>query len=200
MRISPLPLLLLAAALAPSSVQAQIVEAYATFSPARFSNVYTGTTSGPLGSTPQYTNFWAPGIGGGVTFGLIPVGPVRLGLDLRGSTKPGTTGADTAMAGLKLSFHPPLLRLKPYIQGSGGYVATRTANRTSYAGVPASGTFENQYAAYEVFGGLDVPVFPFIDLRVIEVGGGKGYSVNGYSVGSDQITLFTLNTGVVVHF
>jgi hypothetical protein len=79
-------------------------------------------------NTEQYGSFWTSGVGGGVTFNFLPVGPVRLGLDLRGSTRPGSVGADTAMAGFKVGFNPPLIRLKPYIQAFAGYVGTRTTN------------------------------------------------------------------------
>jgi hypothetical protein len=179
-----------------SGVNAQVVSIYATSSSGRFSNVATGAVSSGSGFQEQYTNFWAPGVGGGVTLNFLPVGPVRLGLDFRGSTRPGTVGADTAMAGLKLGFHPPLLRLKPYIQASGGYVATRTVNvSTGNAG----GTFENKYAAWEVLGGVDIPVAPFFDFRLIELGGGTGINAFGSS-NQPNISLFTVNTGLVLHF
>jgi hypothetical protein len=100
------------------------------------------------------------------------------------------------MAGLKLGFHPPLIRLKPYIQASGGYVATRTVNVSTGS---AGGTFENKYAAWEVLGGVDIPLAPFFDFRVIELGGGTGVNAFGSS-NQPNISLFTVNTGLVLHF
>lgn len=182
--------------LSAAGVHAQVASIYATYSPGRFSNVPTGSVSTGSGFQEQYASFWASGIGGGVTLNFLPVGPVRVGLDFRGSTRPGTVGADTAMVGLKVGFHPPLIRLKPYIQASGGYLATRTVNvSTGNAG----GTFENKYAAWEVLGGVDVPLVPFLDFRVIELGGGTGVNAFGGS-NSPNISLFTVNTGLVLHF
>jgi hypothetical protein len=149
---------------------------------------------------PQYTSFWAAGFGGGVTFNFLPIGPVRLGFDLRGSTRPGTNGVDTALFGLKAGVKLPTIPLKPYIQGSGGYVSARATNVSGYGGANrVGGTFSTQYAAYEILGGVDYSVAPFIDLRLIEVGGGKGYDENGYNTGQ-VLGLFTLNSGVVFHF
>ncbi len=202
-----LPLLVLAASLAPAA-HAQIFSAYATYSPLHASNVQTGSIQNTAGFNNQYTSFWTSGIGGGVTLGILPIGPVRIGLDLRGSTKPGTVGADTAFAGIKIGVKAPLIPIKPYIQASGGYVATRTVNvstTTSVLGtsVNAGGTFTNQYAAYEILGGVDYHLLPFIDLRLIEIGAGKGYN-SGFSFGptnlNHDLTIFTVNTGIVAHF
>jgi hypothetical protein len=127
---------------------------------------------------------------------------VKLGFDFRGSTHPGTVGADTAMGGFKVGFNPPLIHLKPYIEAAGGYVATRTVNISTSASNPSQtigGTFSNKYAAWEILGGIDYPLIKFVDLRLIEVGGGTGVSVPGFSVGPN-ISLFTVNTGLVVHF
>jgi len=180
-----------------TAVHAQGISIYATSSNSRFSNVQTGALLTPSGPQNQYTNFWTSGIGGGVTFNIIPVGPVRVGLDLRGSTRPGTVGSDSAMAGIKVGFHPPLIRLKPYLQASGGYLATRTVNVST--GAPANSTFNNQYAAWEILGGIDVPIAPFLDFRAIELGGGTGVSVFG-SPNAPNVSLFTVNSGLVVHF
>lgn len=179
-----------------TGVDAQVASIYVTSSSGRFSNVATGAALTTSGFQEQYTSFWTSGVGGGLTFNFLPVGPVKLGLDFRGSTRPGTVGADTAMAGFKVGFNPPLIRLKPYLQASGGYVATRTVNVSAGS---AGGTFENKYAAWEILGGVDVPLAPFLDFRVIELGGGTGVSAFGGS-GSPNISLFTVNTGLVLHF
>lgn len=181
-------------ALLIADARAQVAAVYVTSSSGRFSNVLTGTTL--PGPQPQYTSFWASGIGGGVTLNFLPAGPVKFGFDLRGSTRPGTTGADTAMGGLKLAFAPPLIHIKPYVQASGGYVATRTANVSAGS---SGGTFGNQYAAWEILGGVDIPLAPFLDLRAIEVGGGTGISIPGSS-SSQNVSLFTVNSGLVLHF
>lgn len=98
------------------------VSVYVTDSSIHLSNVATGIPFVPgFVSQQQYTSYWASGVGGGVTFDFLPLPIFSLGLDLRGSTKPGTVGADYAMVGLKLGMHPPVLRIKPYVQASAGY-------------------------------------------------------------------------------
>ncbi len=173
----------------------QAVSIYATSSSAHFTNVQTGSVLTGSGYQEQYANFWASGVGGGVTLNFLPIGPVKLGFDFRGSTRPGTAGADTAMAGFRVAFNPPLIHLKPYVQASGGYVGTRTVNLTQTVG----GTFTNKYAAWEILGGVDVPIASILDLRLIELGGGTGMTV-GLSSSQPNISLFTVNTGLVLHF
>jgi hypothetical protein len=178
------------------------VALYVTSSSAHLSGVPTGSVATGTGYQEQYTSYWSSGIGGGVTFTFLPLGPVKLGLDLRGSTKPGTTGYDTAMGGIKLGFKAPFIPIKPYLQASGGYVATRTVNVSSSTnqGQTVGGTFNNRYAAWEVLGGIDFSVAPFLDFRVIEVGGGTGVNIPGVTNQQQNLSLFTVNTGLVLHF
>ena len=185
------PFLLAPAALllAPSA-HAQFLSVYGTFSPTHLSSVQTGVNST---NQEQYASFWAYGVGGGATVGLIPLGPIRLGADFRGSTKPGTSGADTFLVGLKLGIRLPFINLKPYVQGSVGYLATRTPNFSI-----AASTFTNQYLAYEIFGGIDYQLVHFVDLRIIEIGGGQGIPIGIGS--SPNASLLTVSTGVVLHF
>jgi len=174
--------------------------AYATFSPARLSCVRNGNSSfSTLNNNYTSTSFWTEGVGGGVTFNVLPLGPVKIGLDLRGSTKPGTNGADLVLGGIKLGVNVPLVRFKPYVQASGGYLGTRTRD----AGGAANGaTIHDRFAVYEVLGGIDYGLVPFFDLRLIEVGAGRGYNVSGTgtTTGNYQVSLFTINTGLVFHF
>ncbi len=174
-------------------VQAQVVSIYGTYSPTRVTGVQTGSVyNPPSGYQNEYTTVWANGFGGGVTLNFLPLPVISLGLDLRGSTRPGTVGADTALAGIKLGVHPPIIRIKPYIQASAGYLATRTVNQsTGLAGT----TFTNKYAVYEVLGGIDYPLVPFLDLRLIEIGAGQVILNN-----SNNPNLLTINTGLVLHF
>lgn len=197
-------LLFAALAFAAPCAHAQLLSVYGTFSPTHVSNVATGSVlNGTANYTEQFASNWTPNIGGGLTFGALPIGPIRIGLDLRGSTKSGTVGSDLAMAGIKLGIKIPLVALKPYVQVSGGYLATRTHN-VSTGTTTANSTFENRYAAYEVLGGLDTHLLPFVDLRIVEIGVGQGYntgiSLSGVSNNGGNATLVTVNTGLVVHF
>ncbi len=108
------------------------------------------------------------------------------------STRPGTNGMDTVLGGIKLGIHPHVIRAKPYIQGSIGYVGTRTVNQSA---PPGPSPYTNHYLAYEIMGGIDYPLAHFIDVRIIEIGGGKVVNTS-----SNAPSLFTLNSGLVVHF
>jgi hypothetical protein len=143
-------------------------------------------------------------VGGGITVRLIPFGPLALGLDLRGSTKPGTPGADSALAGLKLSFKPPVGHLKFYVQGSGGIIQTRTTDTSSYAQDPPVTVAQSEtrrFAAYEILAGVDYHFVHFFDLRLVEIGGGRAFVPQTYNLlNTPSSTLFTVNSGVVFHF
>lgn len=173
-----------------ATAHAQVASLYVTSSNTRLTNVRTGFTY-----PEQFTNFWASGVGGGVTLNFLPLPIISVGLDLRGSTRPGTVGADSGFVGFRLQVKPPVIRIKPYVQASGGWVGTRAFNSGG------SGTFNNNYAAYEILGGVDYPLIRFIDFRVIEVGGGQGYDIGAGRVSTaPNLSLFNINSGLVLHF
>ncbi len=195
MRRLLLPLLLAL----PIAAHAQAIAIYGTFSPAHLSNIATGAVYSATGYNEATASYVSYGVGGGITANFIPVGPVRLGIDLRGSTKPGTSGADSAMVGIKLGIHPPVLRIKPYGEFAVGYLASRTTNLSTPSGQTTGsigGIFNNQYGVFEVIGGVDYPLLGPLDWRIVEIGGGKGL----VKFGTNNPTFFTLNTGLVVHF
>jgi hypothetical protein len=177
--------------------RSQVVSVYATVSPSHLSNVESGAVYTVTGYNEQTASYWSNGFGGGVTLGAIPAGPIRLGFDMRGSTKPGSTGMQSALAGVKLGIRVPGLRLHPYVQGSIGYLASATTNVSTPAGQTTGtigGIFSNKYAAYEVMGGIDYPLVGPLDIRVVEVGVGRG------ALSSYDPTFVTINTGLVLHF
>ena len=192
-----LPLLVLALVTAAHS---QVFSAYATFSGTDVFGLVNGNTGNVIsGYHTTTTSHLSPGIGGGVTLGVLPIGPVHLGFDLRGSTKPGNDGADLVLAGPRLALKLPVIRLKPYVQASGGYLRTRTTLVNS--GLPAGTQLTAQYGAWEALGGVDIPLLPVLDLRLIEVGGGKAYEFSAAGVnGTYTVSLFTVNSGLVLHF
>jgi hypothetical protein len=203
MRDLRLPSLLIAVFILPVALASgQAVSLYGTFAPVQPSGV---SVSAP-NATFQTASYWAPGFGGGVTLGLIPIGPLRFGGDLRGSTRPGTNGADMVLAGVKLGVRIPFIKFRPYIQGSGGYLGTRV-HPSVFPGIGAaiystSSTLTGRYAAYEILGGVDYPFLPFIDVRLFEIGGGKGYLLPGTSTANSAgtVSVTTINSGVVFHF
>ena len=130
----------------------------------------------------------------GITLNFLRLPVVKLGLDVRGSLHFGTNGVDTALGGLKLTIHPPFLNIRPYLQGSVGYLGT-TATDLGSASVTETTTHAN-YVATEVFAGLDLPLLPILDLRVLEIG--AGHAIN--SVDSTKPTFVTASAGLVLHF
>jgi hypothetical protein len=188
-----LPIAALAAV--PVLAHAQIVSAYATFAPSHVSGVINGNaSSGGYNST----SYWTPAAGGGVTLNVLPVGPVRIGLDLRASGSAGSNSDTLVLFGPRVAVRLPIVKLKPYVQASGGYLRTNT---TLVASPFAGSSATNGFGAWEVLGGIDRPVLPFFDLRVIEVGGGKAYNISGAGVPSGYtVSLFTLSSGLVFHF
>jgi len=206
-------LFVLAAGLFPAVAHAQGLSIYFTSVNTRFSNVQNGQNYN--NTTATYTNLfttsWPPEFGGGVTFNAVKAGPLNLGLDFRGSTDHSTTGADTAMFGPRLALRVPIIHIKPYIEAAGGYVATRTNGTIATPGggnstATIASTITNQYAAWEIFGGVDVPILSHLDFRAVEIGGGKGYLANAgvtninFTNTNTQISLLSIDTGIVVHF
>ncbi len=186
---------LAALVLAAPLTHAQIVSVYGTFAPVHLSNLVNGSTSSGAAST---TSQWNPGFGVGATFNVLPLGPVRLGLDIRESLKPFNDGYGLALAGPRLDVRVPLLRFHPYIEAAGGYLRTRTSLVNSP--LPTGTQERANFAAYEVLGGIDYRAIPFFDLRLIEIGGGQGYSFSGSAGTGNNVSLFTISTGVVFHF
>ena len=186
--------------LLPAAASAQVISIYGTFSGTNASGLVDGNAGSiSTGYTTTTTSHFSPGVGGGVTFGILPVGPVHLGFDLRGSTKPGSDGADLILAGPRLGLKLPAIRLKPYVEAAGGYLRTRTTLVNS--GLPSGTQLTAQYGAWEALGGIDYPLLPVLDLRLIEVGAGKGYEYSAAGVsGTYTVSLFTINSGLVLHF
>lgn len=128
----------------------------------------------------------------GGTFGAYydfrSIGPVRLGVDLRGSVlnsnKSATTYASSTdavrhyavLGGVRGEFDTPLRWLRPYAQVSAGYGRTNAAS-----------TLVTQYANYtqvQGFVGADIPLLPNLDFRAIELGAGEAFGPSSHSIQS----------------
>lgn len=141
--------------------------------------------------TSSSTIFYGPAAG--AYFDFLPLGPIAIGADLRGSYAWGDQfDYRSALAGLRLVVRPPLLAIRPYVQGSAGIAGTRASSGNS----GYSMNFTNK-AAWEVLGGLDVTIFPHIDLRLPEIGYGRITGISGGSTATPTNT-FELSTGVVL--
>jgi hypothetical protein len=162
--------------------------------PAECANGAMGGTLQPSGAVTggQQGVVNPSGTQGGVFFDFKNVGPIRLGLDLRGgdfhSNKSATssaggknaTGLDDILLGVRGSFHTKYSWLSPYVQVSAGYArsnATEPFGTIDYQFT----RYEDSFVMYEGFAGVDIHVFPVIDLRPVELGIGN---MNRFGSGS----------------
>lgn len=139
------------------------------------------------------TSHWFYGPGAGIYYDFFSLGPLALGADLRGSYG-WNTGLEyrDVLGGLRLVAKPPVLPIRPYVQGSVGVGGVKATNASS--GYPQ--TFSNKFT-YEVLGGVDFTILPYIDLRLPEVGYGQITGVSG-GLNPPRSTLFEVSTGIVI--
>jgi hypothetical protein len=141
----------------------------------------------------DHTTNWFYGPGGGIYYDFLPLGPIAFGLDLRGSYEfANQLVFRSGLGGVRLVVRPPLLPIRPYVEGSAGVAGMRATSSNS--GLPMN--FSNKFA-YEVLAGLDLTILPHIDLRLPEVGYGHVNAVTGGS-GTMPSSLFEISTGVVI--
>ncbi len=173
----------------------QAAEVYGTFTEVHGNNIPGAGTAcpatGPCVPTNPNGSVNGLGPGAGLTLNFVHNPAFTFGVDFRGSKHVAGNGADTGLLGLKLGVKVPLLGLKPYIQGSGGYLGT-------YESASGSSTRTvNHYYAAEVLLGVDYPILPRIDLRVLEVGVGHALNTNANAT---RPTFLTASTGAVFRF
>ena len=177
------------------SAVAQRIAFYATYSLTHAGNAESGITQTANGTQNQYTTLNSSGYGGGVTLNIFRLPGLALGLDTHGATRTGIGNIDQALFGLKLSATKPLVHIKPYVGAGAGFMKTRARNASNVPQyVTPDSAFTTHYDFYQVFGGLDYPYKKVLDFRLIEVGGGSSFGM------PQNISVFTVNTGVVLHF
>jgi hypothetical protein len=208
--------LLLAAVAVATTVSAHAqVGAYGMFTVDRLSNI----ASSPL---PQFPIPSAPtsarlntvdplGGTGGVYFDFLKVGPVKLGIDARGSiltTKRGAyvnfngQGARiySTLGGVRAVFHTKYAPLKPYLQISAGLGRSDYGlfTTTVINGVPVTSgqvVLHNNFQ-YEGLAGLDIKVLPILDYRVAEFGYG---GLDPFGTYSHNYPIKQVSMGFVFH-
>ena len=204
MTTSKLVLALTSLLFAATAASAQLA-AYGTVSVRRMIDIpYT------QGSTTRTDGSFDP-VGGtfGAFYDFRTIGPVRLGVDARGSIVNSTQGAYTSynaggghigsgLGGIRASFHTPFVPVKPYVQGSAG--VARTNFGTQYNNGLASGSLSNStgiqlttHVEYDVFAGVDLTILPILDFRVVELGYGA-IQGNGHTY-----PVQSLSSGIVFH-
>lgn len=167
---------------APAFAQVGI---YGEFDATRLS---TGTTN--VFETPG----WYEGGGAGIYYDFIHLGPIGFGADLHGNLLSGNQEKfRSLLGGLRLVIKPPILPIRPYVQGSIG------VGGATHGGLANAGSIYTNKLEYQVLGGLDYTFFPHLDWRVAEAGYGR---ITGISSGASAspVNLFTIGSGVVLRF
>ena len=157
----------------------------------------TATAAPTTGCTVSGTNVSVKPYGAnfGAYYDLRSLGPVRLGVDLRGGvlnsskdTFENLTSADvirqySALGGVRGSVATPIKLIRPYAEVAVGYAR--------FGSVDARSLYPLQnYTEFEGLIGIDVPILPYMDIRAIELGAGAlfGSSTHGMeSVGAGLV-------------
>jgi hypothetical protein len=150
------------------------------------------------------------GFTGGVLYDFKTFGPVRLGVDLRGSATTTLRGAQadsdgsgariySGLGGVRASFRTRYSFLKPYLQASAGIGRSNfgVLNNASVStpirpGIPLSSGLE-----YHAYAGLDIPILPYVDFRVAEFGYG---AIHTSGTAGHTYPIESVSTGIVIHF
>jgi hypothetical protein len=139
--------------------------------------VYAGFSGAPINGSGATASAFGP------TFGVYAQSGryISLGGDLRGSFL-ARSGFNyfTGAAGPRIAIKPPVLPIRPYVEGLIGVASVKDGNNSS------SSTNLN----YQVLGGIDATILPHIDWRVIE------FDYSAMSGSSVSAKIFT--TGLVL--
>lgn len=207
---------LLAAALiaiAALPAQAQLA-AYGTFTVNQLSNIRSTPQPNPnnIGSLRDSVN----PLGGslGVYYDFLKLGPVKLGVDARGVITRTKQGAYTdydgggarmysGLGGIRAVFHTRFLPLRPYLQGSAGIARSDYGLLYNGAGVTVNPNLflgndvvlHNNFQ-YMGYGGLDITLLPYMDLRLVEFGYG---GINPFGTYSHNYPVKSVSSGIVFH-
>jgi hypothetical protein len=187
-------LLFVAFVFCSGGAQAQVLSGYVTVSPTHISNAINGYVGAQ--EQPNTTSFTPIGLGGGVSVRLLALPSASVALDLRGATRAGLFNAmDMGEFGIKLGLSPHS-KLKPYVEGATGFLATHLSNTSDAASrrQQIDNSITSHYAVVQGIAGVDYRLAPFLDWRIAELGYGTSYAI------TPRMTLFTANTGVVLHF
>jgi hypothetical protein len=218
----------LALALSASSATARAqLSAYGMFTVDRMTGVSTSPilqTLSPLPCTgtttincTAYNDRVNPlGFTGGFFYDFKTLGPVTLGVDLRGGVASAKHGAQTyaegsgahiysSLGGIRAAFRTPYKILGPYVQGSVGYARSNFGvltdavhSGTTYPANPLyPGTPTQNGIEYQGTAGLDLHFLPYADWRVAELNFGAIQTSGNYS---HSYPLYSVSTGVVFHF
>jgi hypothetical protein len=175
---------------------------YGTVTGERVGGFTCRVTGGQCASAGGVAKPYGSSFGGYYDFRSI--GPIRLGVDVRGSVLNSNKSAVTdnssvdfarfysALAGVRGEFRTPAKWLHPYAQVSAGL-------GRSNADFPASAEFPNgssrnyqNFTQVEGFVGADITLLPILDLRALELGAGEMFGPSNHSIQS-------IGIGIVFH-
>ncbi len=154
-------------------------------------NSQNENNSGLLSSV-QTTFFYGGGVG--VYDDFLHLGPLRLGVDVRGDLMTGDNfNYRDVLGGVRVAVKLPVLPFRPYVQGSLG------TGGTKYTGTGAVASHFSNKLTYAVFGGVDTRIFPHVDFRAVEVGVGQQTSASDTGGAAKPVLVF-VSSGLVVRF
>ena len=190
-----LPLLTVFVLLVSSAARGQLA-VYGTVTGERLSGI---TCLDPLGVCASSGGVVRPyGANFGGYYDFRNVGPVRLGLDVRGDVLKADKSAEfyqassglirhyDALGGVRASFATPIRFIRPYGEFAVGFAKTNAASATL-----GTSSFSNYTEAKGIVG-VDVPLLPYLDIRAIEFGGGALFGNGTHAVES-------IGAGLVFH-
>ncbi|MBT9330352.1 hypothetical protein [Paracidobacterium acidisoli] len=126
---------------------------------------------------------YGPTVGLYHEFGAIPF--LGVGFDVRAQfLGSGSSQIYSGLLGPRVSLHPHLLPVKPYVEALGGAGDVNVGEGVANASDTA---FE-----YQLVAGADVTIFPRIDWRVAE------FSYGGFANLGENLHPRTLGTGIVI--
>jgi hypothetical protein len=174
---------------------------YGMYSATQYTGIPCLSVPGPCSSSGQKVS--PSGGSGGLFYDFKTIGPIRLGADLRGGVAHANKSAASSgggdnithssyvLGGVRGSFKTHYSAVTPYVQVSAGW---NRSNVTELNPV----NYDN-YLQYEAFGGVDIHLFPLIDLRPIELGIGN---MNRFGTGVSSTTsvgVRSIGAGIVLH-
>jgi len=172
---------------------------YGMYSGERFTGITCPTYAAPCGTSTGAVKPY--GGTAGAYYDFMNVGPVRLGIDARGNFLRADKRADSSaggtdiirqyevLGGVRGSVRTPLRWLKPYAEIAGGYTRNNNVGLytitnfppTTVSSLSYNPAVNKNYPMVKVFVGVDIKIFPFMDLRPIELGEGEAFGSAIYS-------------------
>jgi hypothetical protein len=205
--------LFLAAAIATTTFANAQLGVYGTVSVDRLSGIASSPEPDSNNTGARNDSVLPLGGTAGVYYDFLKLGPVKLGVDLRGTLTSDKRGAYSfyngggarlysGLGGIRAVFHTPIRALRPYVQGSVGLARTNYGLLYNEAGITSTGgitgnsiILHNNFQA-QGFAGVDLRVLPFMDFRVVELGYGV---INPFGATAHNYPVGTLSSGIVFH-